>query len=46
MRTLRCAHCRPSPSARSITPCQEDALGQGSMSWEEAEIHKCTLSIH
>lgn len=42
-RTLCCAHCRPSPRAHSITPCQEDALGQGSMSWEEAELHKCTL---
>lgn len=45
-RTWCCAHCRPSPRARGITPHQEDALGQGSMGWEEAELHKCTLSIH
>lgn len=45
-RTRCCAHCRPSPRARGITPHQEDALGQGSMGWEEAELHKCTLSIH
>lgn len=36
----------PPPRARSITPRQEDALGQGSMGWEEAELHKCTLLIH
>lgn len=46
--TLCCVLCplQPSPRARSITPCQETALGQKSMSREEAELHKCTLSIH
>lgn len=47
-RRLCCAHHKRAPPllAWDITPPQEDALQRGSMGWEEAELHKCTLSTH